>query len=134
MVTWDEVDRLASALPDVCRQASYGGLASWKVGKKGFAWERPLRKPDLEALGEAAPRGPILGVRVPDLVTKDLLLQARPSVCFTTPHFDGYPAVLVQLDHIDADELEELLVDAWLAQAPKRLATQYREETGRASG
>lgn len=131
MVTWDEVDRLASALPEVARRQSRG-LIGWSVRDKGFAWERPLRAADLEALGEEAPEGPILGLRVPDLMTKDLLLRARSPFCFTTPHFDGYPAILVQLDHVKASELRELLVDAWLARAPKRLARQYLEGTGRA--
>jgi hypothetical protein len=46
-------------------------------------------------------------------------------VYFTTPHFDGYPAILVRLDGVAMPELEELLVEAWLSRAPKRLATKY---------
>jgi len=130
MVTWETVDRMACALPEVGRHASYGGLAAWKVRTKSFAWERPLRTADLEALGDAAPEGPILGIRTPDLVTKDLLLRTRPTFCFTTPHFDGYPAVLVRLDRVDSAELEDLLVEAWLSRAPARLAREYREKTG----
>jgi hypothetical protein len=56
------------------------------------------------------------------------LLADNPDVYFTTPHFDGYPAILVRLDVIDEDELEELIVEAWLRQAPKRLAKAYIEE------
>ena len=90
-----------------------------------FAWERPLRKSDLKALGDSAPGGPILGARVEHLIAKDALLADDPSVFFTTPHFDGYPAVLIRLPEIDVDLLEEVLAEAWLTRAPKRLARDY---------
>ena len=125
MATWDDVRRLALALPETAERASYGGTPSWTVKDKGFVWDRPLRRADLEALGAAAPDGPVLGARVPDLGAKEALLAAQPDVYFTTPHFDGYPAVLVRLERIDLAELEELVVEAWLARAPKRLAAAY---------
>jgi hypothetical protein len=86
------------------------------------------RRADHEALGGNAPEGRVLGIMVPDLVAKEALISDDPTVYFTTPHFDGYRAVLVQLDHIDVDELEEVLVESWLAQAPKRLAKEYLNE------
>jgi hypothetical protein len=58
-------------------------------------------------------------------------LADQPNVYFTTPHFDGYPAILVQLDHITVADLEELIVEAWLDRAPKRLAKQYLAERSR---
>jgi hypothetical protein len=58
---------------------------------------------------------------------KEALLQDEPSVYFTTPHFDGYPAILVHLESIGLDELNEVIVEAWLARAPKRLAREYME-------
>jgi hypothetical protein len=70
------VRRLALALPHTSEKPSYGGNASWTVGGKGFAWERPLRKGDLEALGASAPTGAILGVHTPDPETKAVLLAA----------------------------------------------------------
>ena len=94
---------------------------------KPFVWERPLRPADLRALGDTAPDGPILGVRVEHLIAKEALLADDPDVYFTTPHFDGYSAVLVRLERIGPDELEELIVEAWLCQAPKRLAREYIE-------
>jgi hypothetical protein len=121
---WDDVRRIALDLPETSEQSSRG-LAFWRVRDKGFVWERPLRSTDLRALGDAAPEGPILGARVEHLGAKEALLADDPSVYFTTPHFDGYPAVLVRLDRIAVDELEELIVEAWLARAPKRLAKQY---------
>ena len=126
MAGWDDVRRIALGLPEA-REQSSRGLASWRVRDKMFAWERPLRQSDLGALGDAAPQGPILGVRVEHLGAKEALLADDPGVFFTTPHFDGFPAVLVQLERIPLDELEELIVEAWLARAPKRLARQYIE-------
>lgn len=100
----------------------------WKVRDKAFVWERPLRAPDLRALGDAAPDGPILGARVEHLGAKEALLADDPRVYFTIPHFDGYAAVLVRLEVISVSELEELIADAWLARAPKRLADAYVKE------
>jgi hypothetical protein len=124
---WDDVRRLALALPETGEKASYGGAPGWTVKGKGFVWDRPLRPADLDALGDAAPDGPVLGAVVPDLGAKEALLAADPGVYFTTPHFDGYAAVLVRLDRIDVDELHELVVEAWLARAPKRLAKAFLE-------
>ncbi len=126
MATWDDVRRIALALPETTERGSYGDLPAWRVRDKSFVWERPLRRADLEALGDAAPDGPILGARVPDLGAKEALLADDPEVYFTVPHFDGYPAVLVRLDRIDVEELTELITEAWYARAPKRLAAAHR--------
>jgi hypothetical protein len=126
MATWDDVRRLALALPETSEKPSYGGNASWTVGGKGFAWERPLGKGDRDALGASAPTGAILGVYAPDLETKAVLLAADPAVFFTTPHFDGYASVLIVLDAIAMTTLHEVLVESWLARAPKRVAAAYR--------
>jgi hypothetical protein len=120
----NQVRRIALSLPETSEQSAHG-LSAWCVRDKSFAWERPLRAGDLRALGEGAPSGPILAVRVEHLLAKEARLAAQPAVCFTTPHFDGYPAVLVRLGRIRVADLEELLVEAWLARAPKRLARQY---------
>jgi hypothetical protein len=127
VATWDDVRRLALALPETAERASHGGAPSWTVKGKGFVWDRPLRRGDREALGAAAPEGPVLGATVPDLGAKEALISAEPDVYFTTPHFDGYAAVLVRLDRIGVDELEELVVEAWLARAPKRLAKEFTQ-------
>ena len=111
-------------------ERSRRGLASWWIRNKLFVWERPLRQSDLRALGDKAPTGPILGARVEHVGAQEALLQDDPGVYFTTPHFDGYPAILVRLDSIDADELNEVIVEAWLARAPKRLAKAYVDKTG----
>ncbi|MGZ4224538.1 MAG: MmcQ/YjbR family DNA-binding protein [Solirubrobacteraceae bacterium] len=126
MATWDEVRRIALALPDTSERQSHGH-PTWRVKDKLFVWDRPLRKSDLLALGEDAPTGPILGARVEHLIAKEALLADNPDVFFTTPHFDGYPAVLVALDRISLEELNEVIVEAWLVRAPQRLAEQYIE-------
>ncbi len=122
---WDDVRRIALALPHTDEHPSHGGHAAWRVKAKGFVWERPLRQTDLRALGDSAPDGPILGARVEHLGAKEALLADDPDVYFTTPHFDGYPAILVRLERIALDELEELIVEAWLARAPARMAKEY---------
>ncbi|GAB2979027.1 MmcQ/YjbR family DNA-binding protein [Saccharothrix stipae] len=128
MADWDDVHRIAAALPEVTERPSYDDRPAWRVKDKAFAWDRPLRKADLAALGPTAPDGPVLAASVPDLGAKEALLADDPSVYFTTPHFDGYAAVLVRLDAIDVDELEELLTEAWLCRAPKRLAKQFEAD------
>jgi hypothetical protein len=124
VATWDQVRETALSLPATDEKVSRD-LRQWRVKDKLFVWERPLRRSDLEALGDSAPDGPILGVRVEHLMAKEAILADDPSVYFTTPHFDGYPAVLVRLDAIGDEELRELIVEAWLARAPAKLADAY---------
>jgi len=110
MVTFETVRQLALALPEVQEGTSYGTPA-FKVLKKTFA---RLREE---------------GVLVVwcDLVYKDVLLQSQPEVYFTTPHYNGYPAILVRLATADEDDLRDLLADAWRMVAPKRLVEASRE-------
>ena len=129
MATWEDVRRFALALPETGERISRGNR-QWRVKDKLFVWERPLRRPDLQALGDAAPDGPILGARVEHLVAKEALLQDPSGAFFTIPHFDGYAAVLVRLDEIDLGGLDEVIVEAWLCRAPKRLADEYLASRG----
>ena len=124
MATWDDVRRLALDLPETSERTSRD-TAQWLVKDKLFVWERPLRQSDLKALGASAPDGPILGARVEHEIAKQALIADDPEVFFTTPHFDGYPAILVRLESIDVRTLEEVIVEAWLCRAPKRLARAY---------
>jgi hypothetical protein len=124
VATWDDVQRLALALPETSERESRG-LRQWRVKDKLFVWERPLRASDLEALGGSAPQGPILGARVEHLVAKEALVADPSGAYFTTPHFDGYPAILVTLDRITFADLEEVTTEAWLARAPAKLGRAY---------
>jgi len=130
MATWDQVRDVALALPETAERSSRDGVLEWRVKDKSFAWERPLRRGDLQALGDAAPDGPILAVWLPDLGEKEALLAEDPDVYFTTPHFDGYRIILIRLERIAAPELRELLADSWLQRAPKRLARVYIDSRG----
>lgn len=130
MATLDTVARIVASLPGTAETSSATGLRWWVVKNKTIAWERPLRKSDLAALGGRAPKGTILGIWLPDLMSKMSLLSANPDVFFTTPHFDGHPSVLIPLARIDASTLRAVILDAWLSRAPKRLAAEYRAKEG----
>lgn len=123
MATWDDVRRIANALPETSERS--GDAVQWRVKDKLFAWERPLRPGDLAELGDRAPSDPPLAARVPDLGAREALLADAPDIYFATSHFDGYPIVLVHLDRIVPAELEELLTEAWLSRASKRVAEAY---------
>jgi hypothetical protein len=126
MATWTDVARILKRLENTERDE---GVRTWRVGGKLLAWERPLRRSDLAALGDAAPDGPILAVHVP-LEVKDTLLEDEPDCYFTTPHFDGYPAILVRLPEITAAGLRELLTNAWGVRAPARRVTPRSGSSG----
>jgi hypothetical protein len=121
VATWKDVARVVAALPETTEASP----RNWRVRNKLIAWERPLRKADYAALGADAPVGDILGARVADEGVKLALIADDPAVYFTTPHFDGYPAILVRLAEIRVPELQELITEAWLAQAPKKLAKEF---------
>ena len=127
MAGWDDVRRIALGLPATSEGVGRD-LRQWLVKGKLFVWERPLRRSDREALGDQTPDGPILGARVEHLGAKEALLANDEGLFFTTPHFDGYPIVLVRLDRILLEDLDEVIVEAWLARAPKPLARSYVDE------
>ena len=125
MATFEDVDRLARALPEVTVGERFHNR-TWMVAGKGFVWERPYSKADLRRFGDRTPpSGPILGVRTADLEEKEIVLHSGQAGVFTIEHFDGWPAVLVQLDVVASDTLRDLLTDAWLAMAPQALATRF---------
>ena len=127
VVTVDEVALMAMELPEVTEGERHG-MRTWLVANKAFAWERPFSKADLRRFGdEPVPAGPILAVRVEDLVEKEAVLEAQPESFFTIPHFDGFAAVLIQLKKVRQRALREALVDGWLTCAPPKLATAYVE-------
>ncbi len=124
MATWNDVVRIVGELALTSEPSPH----DWRVGKKLLAWERPLRPSEREALsrsGSEPPDGDILGVRVSDEGVKFALIADEPGIYFTTPHFDGYPAVLVRLSEITVRDLEDLITEAWLTQAPKKLVQEF---------
>jgi hypothetical protein len=125
VATIDDVALLALDLPGVAEGDRYGHR-TWSVAGKAFAWERPFSKADLKRFGDQVPPdGPILALRVEDLGEKEAVLAAHPSAFFTIPHFDGYPAVLIQLRSVSEKALREAVIDGWLVCAPPELANQY---------
>jgi hypothetical protein len=110
MADWETVRELALALPEV--EEVPGERPSFRVHGKLFAWMARERD------------GGGLAVRV-DREEKELILDANPDVYFSSPHYRGYPGIQIRLEHIDGGELGQRIEDAWLIQAPKKLAAQF---------
>lgn len=128
MATLADASRLATALPDVVEGTGGGHRTGlhWSVGAKTFAWERAFSKADLKRFGdEPVPAGPILAVVVEDLGEKQAVLEEGMPGFFTIPHFDGYAAVLIQLDEVREVDLEEALMEAWATVAPPDVAKAF---------
>ena len=126
-----DLDALALELPQVTKAISDDGRPSYQVHGKMFCFHRSRRPDAVDETGERL--DDVLMFRVADLDEKELLLADRPDIFFTTPHFNGYPAVLMRiptLDRLDRDELKDLVVDAWLTRAQKRVAKAWLAEQG----
>jgi len=130
----EDVRAIALSFPGTFEKVDgHRGGAGWRTKDGLFVWERGASKADmaaLDALGRAWPDGAVIGVRTDGLDGKEALLETFPDVYFTIPHFDGYPAVLVCLDRIDADLLRETITDAWILKAPKRLSAAWLQQAG----
>ena len=111
MATEDDVREIALALPQVTEGQAYGTPA-YKVAGKGFLRLRS------EAEGG-------LVVFVPDLGEKEALLAANPEAYYTTPHYDGYAAILVNLAAVDLAELRVLITESWRIKAPVKLRKSF---------
>ncbi|NIK60340.1 MmcQ/YjbR family DNA-binding protein [Kribbella shirazensis] len=126
MASLEDVERVVLGLPGT-EETTRHGNRTWKVAGKAYAWERPFSKADLKRFGdETPPDGPILALTVEDLAEKEAVLAARAGDgFFTIPHFDGYAAVLVQLEKASEAVLEEAVLDAWLVHAPADVAKAH---------
>ncbi len=128
MASMDDVSRIATGLPQVTEGERHGNL-TWYVGGKAFTWERPFSKADIRRFGDATPpAGAIVAVRVADLADKEAVLASSSEAFFTIPHFDGYAAILIQLQTVTKKALREAIIDGWLASAPPALANEYLRE------
>lgn len=114
MLTWDDVEALASNIPEL--EFVAGPPRSWNLGKQTLMWERPLSKKDMAALGNAAPTGEVLAIHTKDVGEKFAWIDALLGVCFDSPHFANYPAVLVDLTICSEAQLVELIDSAFEAE------------------
>jgi len=131
-----DLDRLALAMPATTKELSDEGRPSYLVHGKRFCIHRS-RRPDAVDAESGERLDDVLMFRVADLGVKELMLADARSVFFTTPHFDGYPAVLVRiprLAELDVEELHDLVAEAWLTRAQKRLAKAWLAENGAEPG
>jgi hypothetical protein len=130
MTSMAELDELALALPQATKEVSDDGRPAYRVHGKLFCCRRGRRADAVDpSTGERL--DDVLMFRVADLGVKELLLADERGVFFTTPHFDGYPAVLMRipdLKRIDREELFELVAEAWLTRAQKRVAKAWLDQ------
>ena len=130
MATMSDVDEFALALPHTTKEISDEGRPTYLVHGKMFCFHRSPR-PDAVDPDTGERLDDVFVFRVPDLDVKELLLADARGHFFTTPHWNGYPAVLLRipdLEHIDREELRDLVVDAWLTRAQKRIAKAWLAE------
>ena len=129
MASMRDLDRLALAMPDVTKEVSGDGRPSYSVAGKAFCFHREPRKDAVDAAGERLED--VLVFRVDGQETKELALADPRGIFFTTPHWNGYSAVLLRvpsLRQLTVAELREVVVEAWLSRAPKRLAKAWLAE------
>jgi len=125
-----DLDELALTLPQVTKELSDDGRPSYLVHGKRFCLQRS-RRPDAVDPETGERLDDVLMFRVADLDVKELMLADERGIYFTTPHFKGYPAVLVRipdLERLDRDELHDLVAEAWLTRAQKRVAKAWLAE------
>lgn len=125
VATRDDAQRFITELPGTTEGLRFRHV-TWFVDGAPFVWDRPFSKADLKRFGDQTPpEGPILALRVDDLLEKEVVLADTSEAVFTIPHFEGFAAVLVQLSAVDRDELRELVVGAWAACAPRELVERH---------
>ena len=110
-MSFEQIRRLAAALPGVVDGTSYGTPAL-KVGRTLFA----RLKED----------GQTLVLRM-DITSRDLLLRSGAPAFHITDHYRDYPYVLVTLREVSCAQMTELLEDAWRLAAPQKLIAAFDE-------
>jgi hypothetical protein len=132
MATMADLDELALAMPQTTKEVSDDGRPTYLVHGKFFCFHRSRRRDAIDPdTGERL--DDVLVFRVADVGVKELMLADDRGVFFTTPHFDGYAAVLMRipdLARVDREELGDLVAEAWLTRAQKRVARAWLEEHG----
>ena len=132
MATMADLDEVALAMPQTTKEVSEDGRPSYLVHGKMYCFHRS-RRPDAVDPASGERLADVLMFRVADLGVKELMLADERGVFFTTPHFNGYPAVLLRigdLARVDREELQDLVAEAWLTRAQKRVAKAWLAEHG----
>jgi hypothetical protein len=132
MASWDDVRSIALDLPEVVEEDN-GRTTSWRVGARAFAWERLLRSSERAELGDEAPPGPALGLRVADPDVGQALVASRPHLFLPVAGYGVHAMALLHVERAAFDDLDEALTDTWLCRAPKRLRVPFLA-TGRLPG
>ena len=130
MATMADLDRIAMALPQTTKDTADDGRPSYLVHGKMYCFHRS-RRPDAVDRATGERMADVLMFRVADEGVKELLLADSRGIYFTTPHFNGYPAVLVRIPDLalmDEVELGDLAAEAWLTRAQKRVAKAWLAE------
>jgi hypothetical protein len=136
MATMRDLDAIALSLPQTTKELSDDGRPSYLARGKLYC-RRRSRRPDAVDPETGERLDDVLMFRVADLGVKELMLADDRGVYFTTPHFDGYAAVLIRipdLARIDREELRDLVVEAWLTRAQKRVAKAWLAEHAASDG
>ena len=132
MATLRDVEKLALALPETVKGEDDEGRPSYSVNGKVICWHRSPRPDALDPeTGERLTD--VFVFRTTDLDVKEMTLQDDRGIFFTTPHWNGYPAVLIRirdLRQLSRAELRDLIEEAWLSRAPKRVAKAWLAEHG----
>ena len=130
MATMADLDELALAMPQTTKELSDDGRPTYLVHGKFFCFHRSRRRDAIDPhTGERL--DDVLVFRVADVGVKELMLADDRRIFFTTPHWDGYAAVLMRipdLARLDREELEDAVVEAWLTRAQKRVAKAWLDE------
>jgi hypothetical protein len=111
MATWETVCALGAELPEV-EQSSWYGTPALKVAGKGFV---RLREDGAVVV-------------MIDVLEREACMQEQPETFYITPHYEDYPAMLINLESVDPEELRELVIESWRRKAPNRLRTAYDEQ------
>jgi len=131
-MTFKDVDAFAKALPDVTVGTKWNHK-TWMIRERGFVWERPLSKADIERLGdEYVPTGDILGVHTENLDAKDAMLSMGLPGFFTIQHFNNYPAFLIELRKARTKDVKTAILEAhrvMAAKAPKPRVAKVTKAT-----
>ena len=126
MATMNDLDKLALAMPETEKELSDDGRPTYKVHGKFFCFHRRARPDALDENG--ARLDDVLVFKVEDADVKELLVGDARGIFFTTPHWNGYSAVLLRirdLKQLDKAELKDLVAEAWLTRAQKRVAKAW---------